>query len=89
MNQRFLFAAAAGVLGRFLGVADGLLALAFDFLNHAFALQLVGTDGLADTLLGLADGLIGGAFCLPCYPWNSPSMLLSFTQTSPKCSESS
>src|SRR3982074_3667370 len=55
-----------GVLGGFLGVADGLLALAFDFLNHAFALQPVGTDGFADALLGLSDGFVGGAFNLVC-----------------------
>src|SRR5512141_474613 len=63
-----------GVLGGFLGVADGLLALALDFLNHAFALQAVGTDGFADALLGLADRLIGGAFNLVCRAthWNSP-----------------
>ena len=39
-----------GILCRFLGVAQGLLALAFDFLNRALALQLVGTDGFADAL---------------------------------------
>ena len=55
-----------GVLCRFLGVAQGLLALAFDFLNRALALQLVGTDGFADTLLGLADSFVGGAFNLVC-----------------------
>src|SRR5258708_30018642 len=53
-----------GVLGGFLGVADGLLALAFDFLDYAFALQPVGADGFADALLGLADGFIGCAFDL-------------------------
>src|SRR5882757_11582942 len=55
-----------GVLGCFLGVADGLLALAFDFLDRAFALQPVGTDGFTDALLGLADGFVGGAFNLVC-----------------------
>src|SRR3984893_11011641 len=49
-----------GVLGGFLGVAHGLLALAFDFLNGAFALHLVGADGFADALLGLAAGFVGG-----------------------------
>jgi hypothetical protein len=55
-----------GILCRFLGVAQGLLALAFDFLNRALALQLVGTDGFADALLGLADSFVGGAFNLVC-----------------------
>ena len=55
-----------GVLGCYLGVADGLLALAFDFLDRAFALQPVGTDGFADALLGLADSFVGGAFNLVC-----------------------
>src|ERR1700724_3258850 len=55
-----------GVLGGFLGVAHGLLALAFDFLNGAFALHLVGADGFADALLGLAHGLVGRAFDLVC-----------------------
>jgi hypothetical protein len=55
-----------GILCRFLGVAQSLLALALDFLNRALALKLVGTDGFADALLGLADGLVGGAFNLVC-----------------------
>src|ERR1700737_3171189 len=55
-----------GVFGSFLGIADGFLALAFDFLNDAFALQLVGTDGFADAPFGLADGFVGGAFNLVC-----------------------
>jgi hypothetical protein len=53
-----------GVLGGLFGVADGLLALALDFLHRAFALELVGADGFADALLGLADGFVGGAFNL-------------------------
>src|ERR1700688_2783342 len=69
-----------GVLGGFLGVAHGLLALALDFLNGAFALHLVGTDGFADALLGLADGLVGGALDLVCCctHGNSPLPGLSF-----------
>ena len=55
-----------GVLGGILGVADGLLALAFDFLDHAFTFQPIGTDGLADALLGLADGFVADAFNLVC-----------------------
>jgi len=65
-----LFAAAArlvhGILGGLLGVVDGLLALALDFLNGAFALQFVGTNGFTNALLGLADGFVGGAFDLVC-----------------------
>src|ERR1700712_3954379 len=53
-----------GFLGGFLGVAHGLLALAFDFLDHAFALQALRTSGFADTLLGLADRFVGDAFNL-------------------------
>src|ERR1700723_4017567 len=53
-----------GFLGGLFGVADGLLALALDFLHRAFALELVGADGFADALLGLADGFVGGAFNL-------------------------
>src|ERR1700682_3352802 len=55
-----------GILCRFLGVAQSLLALAFDFLNRALALKFVGTDGFADARLGLADGFVGGAFNLVC-----------------------
>src|SRR5690349_2381060 len=54
-----------GTIDRFLrgvfGVAHGLLALALHFLDHAFALQAIGTGGFTDALLGLADGLVGGA----------------------------
>ena len=55
-----------GILGGFLGVADGLLALALHFLDHAFALKTVGTGGFADALLGLADRFVGGALDLVC-----------------------
>src|SRR3954453_4794785 len=54
------------VLGGFLGVAEGLLALALDFLHGTFALQPVGTGSLADALLGLAHGFVGRAFNLVC-----------------------
>src|ERR1700719_4944583 len=79
-----------GVLGGLFGIADGLLALALDFLHRAFALQLVGTDGLADALLGLADGLVGGALDLVCRctHGNSP-LLLSFATTTLQCAQSS
>src|SRR6185437_9379815 len=51
-------------LGRFLGIAECLLALALDLLDRAFALQAIGTDGFADALLGLADGFVGRALDL-------------------------
>jgi hypothetical protein len=63
-----------GILCRFLGVAQVLLDLALDLLNRALALQLVGTDGFADTLLGLADSFVGGAFNLVCRATISPSL---------------
>jgi hypothetical protein len=47
-----------------LGIADGLLALALDFLNHAFAFQPIGAGGFADALFGLADRFIGRALDL-------------------------
>jgi hypothetical protein len=64
------------ILGGFLGVADGLLAFAFDLLNGAFAPQPVGTNGVADALLCLANGFVGGAFdlILCCTHGNSPSI---------------
>ena len=75
-----------GVLGGLLGVADGLLALALDFLDHAFALQAIGTGGFADALLGLADGFVGGALDLVCRCThrNSPLHVLSFAKTTRK-----
>jgi hypothetical protein len=68
-----------GVLGGLLGVADGLLGMALGFLNGAFTLHLVGTDGFANALFGLADGFIGGALDLVCRctHGNSPSLCLS------------
>src|SRR4051794_38610419 len=53
-----------GVLGRFLGVADGLLALALHLLDHAFAFKTVGACRLTNALLGLADSLVAGALDL-------------------------
>src|SRR4051812_2362593 len=67
---QILVRCAGGLVGRILdgvlGVTHRLLALAFDFLDGAFALQPVGTGGFADALLGFAHGLIGRAFDLVC-----------------------
>src|ERR1700753_2901681 len=48
-----------GVLACLLGIAHGLLRVALAFLDQAFALQLLGANGLADALFGLADGFVG------------------------------
>ena len=37
-----------GMLHRVLGVADGLLRMALQFLRRTFGTKLVGADGLAD-----------------------------------------
>src|SRR5512141_2445525 len=66
------------ILRGFLGVAHSLLALALYFLDHAFALQTIGTGGFTDALLGLADRFVGGTLDLVCGRThrNTPSRLI-------------
>ena len=53
------------VFCRFLDVADGFLALAFDFLKTPSPCNCRNHSS-ANALLGLADGFVGGAFDLVC-----------------------
>src|SRR4051794_11987388 len=94
-RSKLLVCSARGLVCRILdgvlGIAQRLLTLALDFLERAFALQPVGTGGLADTLLGLAHGFVGRAFNLVCRAthWNSPWWVIDFGGISPgrvKCS---
>src|SRR6202012_2078241 len=55
-----------GVLGGLLGITHGLLTLALGLLDHAFALQAIGSGGFANALLGLAHCLVGRSLDLVC-----------------------
>src|SRR6187399_1936178 len=74
-----------GVLGGFLGIAHGLLALALHFLDHAFALKTVRASGFADALFRLAEGLVGCTLDLVCgrTHQNTPSRLIELRKDNP------